>query len=332
MSRDNWNAHGRRRCKGHDYRKKCLYHVVLNKAHDIPPFSEITGTLDDPAWPPRAMPTAVGEIVGKAISAIKQTFGHVKILRRCIMPDHVHIVMYISEDTEWHLGQIIAHIKHSCTELHEQTGGKPDTHFFAADYNDTFMIRRVQLQRALDYVSANPRRYLLKKLFPEFNRRFRVEIEGRIYDAYGNWLLMSHPACSVVRISRSYTPDEQQRRKHRWLYDILNGGVLVGAFIHPDERKVRDWAMEHGGRMIMIMNEDMPERYKPAGRLLELCAEGRLMMIAAPDTRPMGANTAGQPGTRRFVQFTHHECNREHCMIMNGMAEAIGAGRARCMR
>lgn len=337
MSHNDWHAHGRRRCRGHDYRKRCLYHIVLNKARGIPDFSTIGGTLSDPAWPPRALPTPTGQIVGNAISALKSEFGHVRIVRRCIMPDHVHIAMYVSEDTEWHLGQIIAYLKRDCTARYEAAVGEPDTYLFEEDYNDTFMTRRNQWQRTLDYISANPRRYLLKKLFPEFNRRFKVVIDDKEYDAYGNWLLLNNPACSAVRVSRSFTPQEQMYRKQRWLYDILNGGVVVGPFIHPDERKVRDWAMANGGKLIMILNEDMPERYKPAGQMMELCAQGRLLVIAAPDNRPTGAGAIGkwsvpQAGNRSFVQYTRHECNREHCMIMNRLAEAIAEGRAQCRR
>ena len=63
---------------------------------------------------------------------------------------------------------------------------------------------------------------------------------------------------------------------------ILNDGILVSPFIHAEEKKIRDWAMDNGGVLIYIIHKRFPERYKPSGKLFELCSEGRVLIISYP--------------------------------------------------
>lgn len=99
------------RCPGHDYRSRCIYHIVLNKADGIPLFSEVIGIVGNHDWPPTVRLHETGNIIASCLSRIKNTFPFTSILRRCIMPDHVHIALFVKEATETHLGQIIATIR-----------------------------------------------------------------------------------------------------------------------------------------------------------------------------------------------------------------------------
>lgn len=359
------DSHSRARCPGHDYYSRCIYHIVLNKADYIPRFSEIVGTLHDRNWPPYAQLTPTGQHIAEAISALKQTFPFTSILRRCIMPDHVHFVIFVKEATDIHLGTIIAHLKRECTHRYcaNTTGDRPHaendtqteqgTHLFAPDYNDTFLRSDGQLKKMLGYVSDNPRRYLLKKLFPGNHRRFTIEIEGVCYDAYGNWDLLEIPEREAVKVSRSFLPEELLRRKRSWLTTAYNGGLLVSPFIHTDEQKVRNWGLTNLANLAIITPEPFGERYRPQGELFELCADGRGVVISsaptgqtvAPSGKPAAqtgqtaaqtgqspggncsAPTGGAPSGRpRRTQYERTKVTRSECLHMNQLAAKIAAG------
>lgn len=62
---------GRIRCHGHDYRSRCIYHIVLNKAPGIPDFSNVIGIPYSHYWKPRTQLTPIGKAVATAISGLK---------------------------------------------------------------------------------------------------------------------------------------------------------------------------------------------------------------------------------------------------------------------
>lgn len=296
----------------HDYRSRCIYHIVLNKAGGIPDFSEVIGEVDNHQWPPAVRLQSTGNVAAKALSSLKAKYPFTSILRRCIMPDHIHFVIFVKDATETHLGQIITEFKTTCSKLWKELGNSPDISLFSPGYYDTILKSKGQLQRMLAYVSDNPRRYLVRKQFPGWFRRFSITDGQRCYEAYGNWDLLDDPQIVPVRISRSFSTQELLEYKRQWHQAALNDGVLVSPFIHPGEKSVRDWAAENGAALIILTHQPFTDRYKPEGRLFDMCAEGRLLVVSVP---PEG--TAGD------------KPSRAHCLHMNAVAAEIAAGNYR---
>lgn len=100
---------------------------------------------------------------------------------------------------------------------------------------------------------------------------------------YGNIHLLNNPFKEQVIVHRADTPEQFERNKEKWLYTAVNGGILVSPFISKREKEIRREAEELGGRFILITNRPLGEREKPVGKDFELCAEGR-MLIIAPQT------------------------------------------------
>lgn len=312
------HSHGRARCPNHDYHSRCIYHIVLNKARGISDYSQVVGSPGSTVQPPDVRLSPVGHCIGEAIGMVAVTFANVEVLRHCIMPDHVHIVLFITAYTDYHLGRLIAALKRdAAARLAAKTGTDPELRLFVPDYNDTILTGKGQLQPMIKYVADNPRRWLLRRMYPEFNRRFRIGVGDRTYEAYGNWMLLSHPCLTVVRYTSRIPEAELHRNRDRWRYEALNGGVMVSPFIHPFERAERDWGMEQGVKLVMIVAGQMPERFKPAGRLFDLCAAGRLLMVFSP--------MPSRPGTEplRYTQFSEVRVTRDQCMSMNNLARTL---------
>lgn len=167
------------RCPGHDYRSRCIYHIVLNKADVFPSFSNVVGIPDNRQWPPKTDLTPEGQISFEAISNIKSHFPFTSILRRCIMPDHVHFAIFIKEDTVIHLGEIISQLKKECSDKYETLGYPAETKFFIPNYHDTFLTSKGQLKKMLAYISDNPRRHLVRKSIRAGLENFPFQMEKR---------------------------------------------------------------------------------------------------------------------------------------------------------
>lgn len=270
------------RCPGHDYKSRCIYHIVLKKGLDVPDFSEVIGYVGNHEWPPAIKLSSYGECIAKAISNIKEKFPFTSILRKCIMPDHVHLALFVKEKTEFYLGQIIGEFKRDCSKEFARLDNGKIIYMFIPDYYDTFLTAKNQLKSMLNYISDNPRRHLIRKTHQGWFRSFVITDSLNQYSAYGNWDLLSEFQKVQVKFSRKYSESELNSLKKLWHRTVLNDGILVSPFIHAEEKKVRDWAMANGGVIIYITHQSFPDRYKPSGKLFELCSEGRLLIISYP--------------------------------------------------
>lgn len=302
---------GHRRAPWHDYRRKWIYLITINKAPGISDFSTLAGSPDSHDNPPHSKPTPLGKIIKDCIYGLPKDYPFVSILRSVIMPDHVHFVIYVKESTDIHLGLIINKFKTNCSIISHDAGlgAAIDMTLFEEGYHDRILKNNGQLARMLKYVSDNPRRRMERMLHPDFFHRTDIAgPNGELLEAYGNKQLLEDCEIEAVKISRSYSADELKRKKQIWLHTVYNGGVLVSPFISQAEKKVLDWACANRGRIILITNNGFGNNYTPKGRLHELCEEGRLLVIA-----PAEHSTAA-------VTLT-----REACLRMNAIAEAIAS-------
>ncbi len=306
---------GSRRAPWHDYYDRSIYMITINKAAHVAPFSTVMGRPGSRDWKPRAVPTPIGEMIGHNISSLKADFPFIKILRRVIMPEHLHFVLYVTERTQYHLGDIIKHLKGECTRNYHGYNDKREADYgdmvpmFETGYHDRILLKEGQLQRMLAYVSDNPRRRLERMSHPDFfKRNFLEDSCGNRYEAYGNIHLLDDIDIEAVRISSKYTAAELRGRKLNWLHTVQNGGVLVSPFISAAEKKVRDWACDNGGRIITIVENGFGRNFTPKGVSHALCGEGRLLMVAPTEHK-----------TAKTV------CRRQDCMRMNELAETIAA-------
>lgn len=232
------------------------------------------------------------------------------------MPDHIHLCLFIKEDDKIHLGDAIKEIKTECSRIYEENGNEAGVRFFIPGYYDSFLKGEGHFDRIKKYISDNPRRHLLRRDSPGWFRRFRVVIDGGSYEAFGNWDLLWEPVICAVKVSSRYSEEELRGKKIQWVKTVENDGVLVSPFIAEGEKRVRDWAADNGGALIVLTAEPFGERYKPAGQMFEVCAEGRLLEIYVP------------PADERESEYlrANKKPARSVCERMNALAERIAAG------
>ncbi len=217
-----------------------------------------------------------------------------------VMPDHVHFIIHVREYLPAHLGRYISRLKTVCTLAVSELPGYPvDTdgnplHIFEDNYHDRIIRNDSMLETERRYIDDNPRRYLLRKQHPEyFSSPVRITINGEHYSAFGNILLLKdiHPEPAII--SRRYTPEHLSRLKAGWEEAARSRKALVSPFISKPEKEIKKAVLESGGRIIEILDNGFPERYKPSGTAFDLCLEGRLLQIA-----PLVYETSKIPLTR----------------------------------
>lgn len=287
------------RCYNHDYRSRCIYHITLKKAAGAPALSRLCGEY--PAI--RLVRSRLGEVVEKHIRALPALNSALKILQYCIMPDHVHLLLFVTAPIDLHLGNYIGRLKVIIHQEYRAITGS-DIPVFEDDFYDCLLYRTRSLDTIYSYIRDNPRRLAVRKAHPEFFRRVNaLKIGDKTYQAYGNFQLLDCPFREQVVIHRADTPFQRESNTRQWLYIAANGGVLISPFISRAEKAVRSEAEAAGGRFILITNEHIGERYKPSAHDFALCEAGRLLIISLP-----GAEKA---------------LSRSACLAMNSLAAAV---------
>lgn len=289
------------RCFGHDYHARCIYHIILKKAPEAPYFGSLCGGISDCG----IMRSPLGSIIEKQIRNLPALCTALKPLQYCIMPDHVHLLLFVTAPIPRHLGHYIGSLKVAILQEYRISQSIGNL-IFEDDYYDCILHRSRSLDTLYRYIRDNPRRLAVRRAHPEFFRRVNsVRLAGGVYRAYGNFQLLDCPFKEQVVVHRADTDTERADKRDRWLYTAANGGVLVSPFISPAEKAVRDEADQAGGRFILITNRQMEDRYKPSGRDFELCEAGRMLIISIPGLSP--------------------DLTRPVCLAMNTLAEEICA-------
>lgn len=217
-----------------------------------------------------------------------------------IMPDHIHILLFVTAPIPKHLGSYIGMFKVKIgQEFRQQIGSEGPV--FNDDFYDCILYPNRSLDVLFRYLRDNPRRLAVRRAHPEFFRRVNSLAigEGR-YQAYGNVQLLENPFKEPVVVHRRDSEAEREANRRRWLHTGANGGVLVSPFISPAEKAIRSEAEALDSKIILITNAPMGERYKPAETDFARCERGRLLIISDPG-----------------------ELTRQKCLNMNALAAGI---------
>lgn len=277
------------RASWHDYRSRCIYMVTFNKQQGVPAFSVLAGDWRKPvgaSGSSSVVLSSIGTIIRDWILRLPQFDSVLKVLQYVIMPDHVHILLFVQQSTANHLGNTIARLK---VAINNDSGM---SEIFERGFNDQILNPGRSLNTIYRYIRENPRRLAVRRAHPEYFRRVNnLTIGNRCFQAYGNLQLIDNPFKEQVVVHRIDSPETREQHRSLWLYTVANGGVLVSPFISPAEKAIRTEAEEAGGKIILITHDPMDDRYKPAGHDFDRCEAGKLLIISANQPGPLLRNT-----------------------------------------
>lgn len=291
------------RAPWHDYSGKGIYHITICKEAGVEDFSAIVGDarlavgMHGSAAPKY---TRTGCAISRCLRKIPQIHPAMWLMQYVIMPDHLHLLLQVKEPMDEILGRKIAIFKVMVNKEAETD------RTFSKGFNDRIIPPSQDLGVVYDYIKENPRRLLIRRVFPEyFSRVNRLRIGERLYQAYGNLQLLKSPFMEAVIVHRADSAAVIKKKMERWLYLAANGGVLVSAFVSKDEKEAFRQADSLEGKFILMKETPMTEREKPTGHLYELCSAGRLLLLVAGD------------------EAFHTRGYRDQCLAMNRYAEEI---------
>ena len=288
------------RAQWHNYRCKCCYHITLMKNPKMPPFGYLAGDYRLPVGSIGSSyikATPLGQAVKSALREISDIHPALRVYQYALMPDHLHIFLGVESELDEILGRKIGWFKLLVNKKANQT------EVFDHGFHDAILDNSREFTTLINYLRANPYRLAVRRAVPEFfTRRNDIIIGGEAYQAYGNLHLLDNPFKEQVVVHRADSDATRAKNHDVWMHCAANGGVLVSPFISPDEKAIRAEAETLAGRVILVTNIPLSDRDKPSAHDFDLCAKGRLLIIAP--RQPIGLT-------------------RTSCLQMNALADTI---------
>ena len=293
-----------RRRIGHDYQGRCIYMLTLVVKDRRTLLGHITG--DGEAEPAVMHLSPMGEAVHNAVLGIPDYYPVIEIITHQVMPDHLHIVLYVHDRLPVHLSRVVSGFKGGCNNACRQLGLDTGS-LWEEGFNDRILDRSVRLQDLIQYVRDNPRRFALKRAHPDLFRVQHNLVVGDItFAALGNIFLLDAPMLVQVQCSRSITPEQLAAQRAQCLSQCAGGAVLISPRISGGEMSIMDAAFDLGFPTILLRENGFGQYAKPGGRYFDACAQGRLLLLAP---------------------WQHHNrdvaISRDQCLSLNQMAWVI---------
>ena len=237
-----------------------VYHVTLA----VPSREPLLGTLEIPegdATKARIKRTALGNAVVDELYVMCRHYPAIRILQFCLMPDHLHAVIYVTRVMDTSIRSVIrgywqgvkkhgrAYTLSVAPELNSGPTDEGSRRMGPTDEGSRRMgptdegsypfpvfterpfirplSRRGQLNTMIRYVQMNPQRLATKRLKPGYFRVQKdIEIGGRRYDGVGNAALLLAEHFMPVH-GRHELLDEAARGDDQPLRGYMNGCVLA---------------------------------------------------------------------------------------------------------
>lgn len=298
-----------------------IYHVTLT----IPSREPLLGSFVIPDNDPTQAfveRTDLGQEIVHTIFHIQDIHPEVRVLQFCIMPDHVHVILYVTRAMDagiktvvrgwWQGAKKVSALSVAPNSIRDNKQSLSPV-FSEFPFIRT-MSRRGQLDTMMQYVKMNPQRLATKCLKPGFFRvQDHIEIAGRIYSGIGNAKLLLANNFAPVHVRHTML-DAAAQGDPKPLSDYMDsciaaaaeGAVLVSPFIHEKEREVLYSVLAEDGKAIYLADNGFRDYYKPSAGLFDAVAAGRVLILSPWKYDP----------NKKHV-------SRADCVALNSMAEEI---------
>ena len=194
-----------------------------------------------------------------------------------------------------------------------KNGEARDVPRWSEGFQDTILFREGQLAAMAKYLRENPERLAEKRANPDLFRRVArlgIPLDGGratgFFEALGNRHLLRRPLHQVqcsrrffawrrepkpgggLKVVRDAAGDpvaerssaDYEERLAAALEAAAHGAVVLSPCISDGERQIAREALRRGLPLVALRNMGFAPLQKPVGRLFDICAEGRLLLLA----------------------------------------------------
>lgn len=325
-----------------DYKSSGIYLITIVTHERKRVFGELNMDIKEPG----VELTKLGQYMEEAwlqTFEIQNARGrHIRSLGYQVMPDHFHGILQVERPMDVNMGTIIRDFKAVCTkkyrelypprladeidreylirssrrqreEYYAEHGIEP---LFDDNYDDTICYRKGQLENIINYVQDNPRRAIMRALYPDlFQRRQHITIDGQDFAAYGNLFLLKRPWKEQVFCHRWLMKEGQrdyntryemtdafQQERAAWIQADKDGAVLVTPGISKGEQQLVKDCIEQALPLIHLQKEPIREGWNPEKRRHQLCEMGQLLILSPWQLTDM-EDVNGIPADSDYSQF-----------------------------
>ena len=272
------------------------------------------------------MDASIGRVIRDFKSQCTQTWRtNVAGTSRLGQPTSVDTIQWYDKKTGTYTTKLFKNLSKKQRQEYFSTQPRIYRPLFDDNYDDSILWKRGQLQNMLNYVKDNPRRAILRKLFPDlFRSCLHVRIGDREFAAFGNLFLLKRPLKRAVMFHRFYQSPEnlslpvQQRRRYEDMpaFDLAkielfnaarDGVVLVNPGISNGEKIIKEECFAQNLPMIHIQKEPIGKFWKPERKRFEACAAGTLLILSPYDVDTLG-DVNGVASSSKYSIF--HNINK----------------------
>ena len=289
-----------------------IYHITFVVTGRQPLLGELVIDHDEP----RCLPTDLGRAISHDLDEIQQRRPYVRLLAKQLMPDHIHVLLYVTEDCSVSIKEIARGMRQGWrqmattvsidpqilsaeeykqmpkggTQMPKGVAQMPDTGTHQPLFETPFfrtLAHKGQLGTMIQYIHDNPRRAMLKQQNPDlFTLRRDTRVGELCFTSLGNLFLLDYPEKQPIICSRTLSEQQITAQQTDALYQAKNGCITVTAAISPGERQIARAVREAGAPLIILLKDGFPKAgyphekyYKPGGVYFEACAAGRLLLL-----------------------------------------------------
>lgn len=299
-----------------------IYHVTLTVTSREPLLGRLVIPENDPK---KAIVerTELGERIVHTIFHIQDIHPEVRVLQFCIMPDHIHVVLYVGHVMNKGIKTIVRGwwqgVKKVCALSVAPNNIRDNQQSLSSVFTEMPFIRPMsrhgQLDAMMQYVKMNTQRLATKRMMPEcFRVQEGIEIAGRKYRGVGNVELLQRAKYMPVHVHSMWVEDAERHGYDQPLRDYMNGcvlaarqgAVMVSPFISKQEQAVMAVLLKEELPFIYIADNGFGEYYKPSAALFDAVAAKRVLILSPWE----------YDADKKHV-------SRADCVAMNQMAEEI---------
>ena len=324
-----------RRCKGWDYKGKGIYMLTLVVRDRQPLLGTLAGDIDS-AYIDLS---DLGKAVNTEVESIPSHFPQIRILGKQVMPDHLHMLLFVQEPIPVHLTSVVSGFKFGCNrhywnslmEIANTEHPNKKQGFWDDGYHDRILFHDGQLDAMIRYIHDNPRRLAIKRANPDlFRIHQQTDVCGITCTTLGNIFLAKYPLRAVLQCSRSFTSTDISALRDECLAQAANGTVFVTAAISEGEKIIARTLREAGYPLIILLENGFPKPddphykyFKPQGVYFEACAAEKLLLVepaqALLDRSDIAAQVTAKAGD------IPHTSKRYRFLALNTLAGVLCA-------
>lgn len=240
-----------------------LYHVTLTVTDRQPVLGKLSMTDGNPARA-RVVRTALGDALVDCLMSIPSHHPEVQVLHFCLMPDHLHAVLYVRRTMLKGIRTVVRGVWQAAKKLGRACSQSGTSFVVPNDIREELkeescrlensaaalcllvgeeayyqlepifrempfiraMARYNQLQTTIRYIDMNPQRLATKRLKPGFFRVQKdMEIGDRCFDGVGNAVLLQQARYFPVHV-RNTLVEKAKHGDDQELRDYKNSCVI----------------------------------------------------------------------------------------------------------